>query len=64
MNQSATTLSRIYDDAVVNRTWYSAPSAREGFKGEHNLMMQRGGPLSFDRQSPTYNRIFSPGRKY
>jgi hypothetical protein len=30
---------------------------------EHNLMMQFGGPKSFNPLSPTYNKIFSPGRK-
>ena len=56
--------SKAYDDPLVSSEYFPATSNRAAFIKEHKLMMENGGPLSFDRASPTYNKIFSPGCRF
>jgi hypothetical protein len=63
MMQSINRIETTYGDKLLKSTFYPAPSTRAAFINEHNLMMQFGGPKSFNTLSPTYNKIFSPGRK-
>ena len=64
MNFSVKKLEKQYGDKLIKKTFYSTSNEKEGFKLEHKLMMKRGGPKSFDKSSPTYNQIFSPGKNY
>lgn len=64
MNQSASSLSRTYSDPVTSREFFPASSNKEAFMGEHTIMMENGGPLIFDKLSPTYNKIHSPGCRF
>lgn len=64
MKQTGDFFSRTYDDPIVSSDFFPATSNRSAFMNEHILMMENGGPLKFDPLSPTYNKIFSPGRKF
>jgi len=63
MMQSINRIETTYGDRLLNSQFFPASSTRGAFINEHNLMMQFGGPKSFNPLSPTYNKIFSPGRK-
>ncbi|MCB9082679.1 MAG: hypothetical protein H6555_13320, partial [Lewinellaceae bacterium] len=63
MMQSINRIETTYGDKLFNSQFFPASSTRGAFINEHNLMMQFGGPKSFNPLSPTYNKIFSPGRK-
>ena len=63
MMQSINRIETTYGDKLLNSQFFPASSTRGAFINEHNLMMQFGGPKSFDKLSPTYNLIFSPGKK-
>ncbi|MDD2963547.1 MAG: DNRLRE domain-containing protein [Bacteroidales bacterium] len=62
MMQSINRIETTYGDKLLNSTFYPASSTKAAFINEHKLMMQFGGPKSFNPLSPTYNKIFSPGR--
>jgi len=62
MMQSITRIETTYGDKLISSKFYPASSTRAAFINEHKLMMQHGGPLSHNPMSPTYNKIFSPGR--
>jgi RHS repeat-associated protein len=64
MNATGRALSREYNDPLVSSEYFPASSNRAAFMNEHKLMMENGGPLTFDPLSPTYNKIFSPGRRF
>lgn len=64
MNATGRFFSTKYNDPLVSSEFFPATSNRAAFINEHKLMMENGGPLSFDRASPTYNRIFSPGCRF
>jgi len=69
MRQTGRELEASQGDELVRSTFIAAPSntAKEAFVIEHLQMMKstRGlGPLSSNPSSPTYNKIFSPGKKY
>ena len=64
MNRTGSSLSRTYNDPLVSSEFFPASSNRAAFMNEHRIMMQNGGPLSFNPLSPTYNKIFSPGRRF
>jgi len=63
MMQSINRIETKFGDKLLNKTFYPAANSKAAFINEHNLMMQFGGPKSFDKLSPTYNLIFSPGKK-
>jgi len=63
MMQSINRIETTYGDKLLNSQFFPASSTRGAFINEHNLMMRFGGPKSFNPLSPTYNKIFSPGRK-
>ncbi|MFZ1807524.1 MAG: RHS repeat-associated core domain-containing protein, partial [Cyclobacteriaceae bacterium] len=63
MMQSVNRIETKFGDKLLNKTFYPAANSKTAFLHEHNLMMQFGGPKSFDKLSPTYNLIFSPGKK-
>jgi hypothetical protein len=63
MMQSVNRIETTFGDKLLNKTFYPAANSKAAFLNEHNLMMQFGGPKSFNPLSPTYNKIFSPGRK-
>ena len=62
MMQSVKRIETQFGDKLLNKTFYPAANSKEAFINEHILMMQFGGPKSFDKLSPTYNLIFSPGK--
>ncbi len=47
----------------VRSKFFLVVGEKAAYINEHNLMMQFGGPKSFNPLSPTYNKIFSPGKK-
>ena len=63
MMQSINRIETNFGDKLVNKQFFPASSTREAFINEHNIMMQMGGPKTFRASSPTYNKIYSPGRK-
>ena len=63
MMKSIRRIETNFGDKLINKTFYPASSVNEAFINEHILMMRYGGPKSFDILSPTYNKIFSPGKK-
>jgi hypothetical protein len=63
MRQSIKRIESTYGDKIKSSTYHSASNAVEAFINEHSMMMQLGGPKSFNPMSPTYNMIFSPGKK-
>lgn len=63
MNQSILRLETQYGDKLLQSTYFRTATTKKAFILEHKLMMQRGVPLSFNRLSPTYNKVFSPGKK-
>jgi len=63
MKQSINRIETTYGYKLLNSTFYPALGTKAVFINKHNLIMQVGGPRSFNPLSPTYNKIFSPGRK-
>jgi len=63
MNVSIRQIERTYNVKLVRSRHVSMPTERSAFILEHKIMMNFGGPLSFNPRSPTYNKIFSPGKK-
>lgn len=63
MLQSINRIENTFGDKLLKSTFTPANSAKDAFIQEHILMMQFGGPKSFNTFSPTYNLIFSPGKK-
>jgi RHS repeat-associated protein len=55
MLKSIHRIETTFGDKLLNKTFYPAGTVNEAFIMEHKLMMQFGGPKSFDRLSPTYN---------
>ena len=53
-----------YADEVTSIKWKSAPSKKAAFIDEYLMQKRNGGVLSSNRDLPTYNKIWSPGRKY
>lgn len=64
MARTGSFYSRTYNDPLVSSEFFPASSNRAAFMSEHKLMMENGGPLSFNPFSPTYNKIHSPGRRF
>ena len=50
-------------DEVLSMTWIKANSTREAFINEYLAMERLGGPWSL-KHTNTYNKIWSPGKKY
>ncbi|WP_262510701.1 RHS repeat domain-containing protein [Gelidibacter algens] len=63
MLQSINRIENTFGDKIINSTFIPANTAKDAFIQEHIFMMQFGGPKSFNPFSPTYNLIFSPGKK-
>ena len=62
---SATDKANKYGDEVVSLTWKSAPDSRTAFINEYISMCKHGGPNNGAiRNAQSYNKIWSPGRKY
>ena len=59
MKASVRRIERKYNDIMVTRHWDPAPNAKKAFVDEYIKMSARG-----VNNSNTYNRIWSPGRKY
>lgn len=64
MNQSIKRLVTKFNDPLVESQFFPASSNKEAFMKEHQLMMERGGPIKVNPLANTYNLIFSPGRKF
>lgn len=64
MKQSIKRIENDYGDKLLESQFFPATSTKEAFKNEHKIMMKYGGPKSFDPSSPTYNKIFSPGKNF
>ena len=60
---SAQRNARRYFDEVTSISWKRAPNARAAFMDEY-IMQKKRGVLSSNRNAMTYNKIWSPGRKY
>ncbi len=63
MMQSINRIETTFGDKLLNKQFFPASSTKNAFINEHKMMMEFGGPKSFDKLSPTYNLIFSPGKK-
>lgn len=50
-------------DSVVSIRWKSAPSVREAFIDEYFMQSKRYGKIIND-STRSYNKIWSPGKKY
>ena len=53
-----------YNDEVISITWRSAPNHRTAFIEEYLMQKRFGGVLSSNKDLPTYNKIWSPGKRY
>ena len=53
-----------YGDEVTSIIWKSAPDSKAAFIDEYLMQKRFGGVLSSNRNLPTYNKIWSPGRRY
>ena len=51
-------------DDILSIRWKSAPSSRDAFIDEYLMQRRFGGVLSGDQELLTYNKIWSPGRRY
>jgi RHS repeat-associated protein len=63
MNASIKRIETEYNTKLISHEFFPAKSTTEAFINEHKLMMSFGGPKSYNKLSPTYNLIFSPGKK-
>ena len=61
---SATQKANKYGDTVTAIRWHSSVSPRNAFMDEFLLQNKWGGVLSSNPNLNTYNKIWSPGRKY
>ena len=61
---SATKKAAKYNDEVTSIMWKSAPNSRAAFIDEYLMQKRFGGVLSSNRELLTYNKIWSPGRRY
>ena len=61
---SATRNASDHSDEVVSIMWRSAPDTRSAFIDEYLLQKLRGGVLSSNKNLKTYNKIWSPGKRY
>ena len=61
---SATRNATKYGDEVTSIMWKSAPNGRSAFIDEYLMQKGFGGVLSSNRDLLTYNKIWSPGRRY
>ena len=61
---SATRNASKHSDEVVSIMWKSASDARAAFIDEYLLQKLRGGVLSSNKNLKTYNKIWSPGKRY
>ena len=61
---SATRNAEKYGDIVTAIRWKSAPNARAAFIDEYLMQKRFGGVLSSNKELRTYNKIWSPGRRY
>ena len=52
-----------YGDKLMSKEFFEASSTNQAFKIEFQIMMENGGPKSFNELSKTYNLIHSPGAK-
>ena len=57
-------LNNMLGDEVVSITWKKAANKREAFISEYLMQVNGRGVLSVDLAANTYNKIWSPGRKY
>ena len=57
-------LNNMMGDEVVAITWKRALNDREAFISEYLMQVNRNKVLSYDLLANTYNKIWSPGRKY
>ena len=53
-----------YGDEVISITWKSAPNNKAAFIDEYLMQKEFGGVLSSNPNLRTYNKIWSPGKKY
>ena len=53
-----------YTDEVVSIMWKSAPNAEQAFIDEFLMQKRFGGVLHSCEELLTYNKIWSPGRRY
>ena len=53
----------IHGDEVTSILWKSAPNCKEAFIDEYLMQKRFGGVLS-SKDLQTYNKIWSPGRRY
>ena len=61
---SAIRNAKKYRDEVTSIMWKSAPNSRSAFIDEYLMQRRFGGVLSSNIKLPTYNKIWSPGRRY
>lgn len=61
---SATRNATKYGDEVTSIMWKSAPDRRTAFIDEYLMPKRFGGVLSSNSNLSTYNKIWSPGRRY
>lgn len=64
MKLTGKSLSLENNDPLRSSDFFPAISDREAFIGEHKIMMENGGPRKVNDRKNTYNKIFSPGRKF
>ena len=57
-------LNNMLGDTVVSITWKKANNVRDAFIDEYLWQQAMGGVLSANKKLHTYNKIWSPGRKY
>ena len=55
---------RYGDDIPTSIKWNSAPNAKQAFIDEYLMQKNFGGVLSSNRNLDTYNKIWSPGKRY
>ncbi|WP_143312539.1 hypothetical protein [Cellulophaga tyrosinoxydans] len=63
MLQSINRIENTFGDKLIKSNFIPANATKDVFIQEHIFMMQFGGPKSFNSMSPTYNLIFSTGKK-
>lgn len=57
-------LNDFMGDEVLSITWKRAENAREAFMTEYLWQHRGSGVLSANKNAKTYNKIWSPGRRY
>ena len=53
-----------YGDEITTIMWKSAPNDKAAFIDEYLMQKRFGGVLSNRKDLLTYNKIWSPGRRY